>query len=69
MSMRTRKALGTIAFVLWLIIYSLIAMAFGGRFVVGSHMLVELGFYIAAVVPWMIGSMMIIKWMSKQPQQ
>jgi membrane protein DedA with SNARE-associated domain len=65
MTLRTRKAFGTIGFVLWLITYSLIAMAFGGQFVVGSHMLVELGFYIVAVVPWLLGAMAIIRWMSK----
>jgi hypothetical protein len=64
MTLRTRKALGTIAFVVWLIVYSLIAMAVGGHFVVGSHMLLELGFYIAAIVPWLLGAMAIIKWMS-----
>jgi Protein of unknown function (DUF2842) len=65
MNIRTRKALGTLAFVLWLIFYSLFAMAIGGRFVVGSHVLIELGFYILAVVPWVIGAMIIIRWMSR----
>jgi hypothetical protein len=64
MQLRTRKALGTIAFVVWLIVYSLVAMAIGGHFVVGSHMLVELGFYVLAVIPWVVGAMVIIKWMS-----
>jgi membrane protein DedA with SNARE-associated domain len=68
MSVRTRKAFGTIAFVLWLIVYSLIAMAIGGHFVVGSHMLLELLFYVVAVLPWAIGSAIIIKWMSKTEQ-
>jgi membrane protein DedA with SNARE-associated domain len=65
MILRARKAVGTVGFVLWLIIYSLVAMAVGGRFVVGSHMLLELAYFIAAVIPWLIGAMIIIRWMSK----
>ena len=65
MTLRTRKALGTIAFVLWLIIYSLVAMAVGGHYIVGSHVLAELAFYIVAVFPWLWGCMIIIKWMSR----
>lgn len=65
MTLRTRKALGTVAFILWLVVYSLIAMAVGGQFVVGSHVLAELAFYIAAVFPWLWGCMAIIRWMSR----
>ncbi len=65
MSIRTRKAIGTLAFFLWLVLYSLVAMAVGGQFVVGTHGLAELAFYIVAVFPWLFGCMVIIRWMSR----
>lgn len=65
MKMRARKAIGTIATVIWLIIYALAAMALGGQFVVGSGVAVELAFYMAAGVAWLPVAMLIITWMSR----
>lgn len=65
MKMRARKAIGTIATVMWLIIYALTAMALGGQFVVGSGVVAELAFYVAAGIAWVPVAMLIIRWMSR----
>ncbi len=65
MKMRTRKLIGTIASVIYLAIYCLIAMVVGARLVVGYGIVMELPFYIVAGLGWLPIEMMIIKWMSK----
>lgn len=65
MTQRTRKAIGTFATVLFLIVYSLVAMAVGGDIAVGRGLAVELLFYAVAGVLWLPVVMAIIRWMSK----
>lgn len=63
--MRTRKAIGTLASVLFIALYSLVIMALGGIFIVGRGFLAELPFYILAGFGWLPVVMVIIKWMSR----
>jgi hypothetical protein len=65
MKLRQRKLIGTIATVLFIIVYSLVTMAVGGIYVVGSGVLIELGFFIIAGFGWIPIAMFIIRWMSK----
>ena len=65
MNQRTRKAIGTIATVAFLIAYALVMMAVGGMLVVGRGMVFELPFYILAGLGWLPVVMLIIRWMSK----
>ena len=65
MTLRTRKAIGTIATVTFLIAYALVMMAVGGMLVVGRGMVFELPFYILAGLGWLPVVMLIIRWMSK----
>jgi Protein of unknown function (DUF2842) len=65
MKMRTRKAIGTVATVIFMILYALIIGAFGGILVLGKGILLELPFYIVAGLGWLPVVMLIIKWMSK----
>lgn len=65
MTQRSRKAIGTIATVLFIIVYALVMMAVGGIWVVGRGMAFELPFYILAGAGWMPVVMAIIRWMSK----
>ena len=65
MKLRTRKAIGTFATVVFLIVYSLIAMAVGGQWIVGRGILVELAYYIVAGLLWLPAVMVIVKWMSR----
>lgn len=65
MNIRTRKLIGTIATVTFLIVYSLIAMAVGGDLVAGRGLAYELPFYILAGVLWLPVVMALIRWMSR----
>ena len=65
MKQRTRKAIGTAATVVFLIVYSLVAMAVGGQLVVGRGLAFELPFYIVAGALWLPVVMAIILWMAK----
>jgi uncharacterized membrane protein len=65
MSIRLRKFLGVIATLVYMIVYSLIAMAIGGNYVLGKGILIELPFYILAGLLWIPVSMVIIRWMAR----
>jgi hypothetical protein len=65
MRQRTRKAIGTFATVLFLIVYSLVAMAIGGQVAVGHGLAIELPFYAMAGVLWIPVVMILIRWMAK----
>lgn len=65
MKLRTRKAIGTISTVMFIIIYALIVGAFGGLLVVGRGIVFELPFYALAGLGWLPFVMAIIRWMSK----
>ncbi|MCA3556031.1 DUF2842 domain-containing protein [Aestuariivirga sp.] len=65
MNIRTRKAIGTIATVLFIVVYSLAMMTVGGMLVVGRGMAFELPFYIVAGLGWLPVVMAIIRWMSR----
>ena len=65
MKIRTRKAIGTFATVVWLTVYSLVAMAVGGMLILGRGVALELPFYIIAGLGWVPLEMWIIKWMSR----
>ncbi len=65
MNIRTRKAIGTIGTVMFLIVYALAAMAVGGAFAVGQGPAVELVFYVVAGILWLPVAMTIIRWMAR----
>jgi hypothetical protein len=65
MRQRTRKAIGTIATVLFLIVYSLIAMGIGGNYVVGSGLILELLYFMVAGALWLPVVMALIRWMAR----
>jgi hypothetical protein len=65
MKLRTRKAIGIFSTILFMIVYALVVMALGGRYIVGYGIVVELPFYILGGLGWLPGAMVIIRWMSK----
>jgi hypothetical protein len=65
MKLRTRKFIGTLATVGFLIVYSLVAMAVGGQVAVGHGLPVELPFYIIAGSLWLPVVMAIVRWMAR----
>ena len=65
MKLRTRKAIGTFATLVWITVYALVMMAIGGILVIGRGMVLELPFYLIAGLGWLPVEMWIIKWMSR----
>ena len=65
MTQRTRKAIGTFATVLFLIVYCLVAMAIGGDFAVDRGPAVQLLYYAVAGVMWVPVVMALVRWMAK----
>jgi hypothetical protein len=65
MTLRTRKFIGILLTIVWLLSYALIAMAIGGIYVLGRGMPLELPFYVVAGLAWVPVEMIIIKWMSR----
>ena len=65
MPIRWRKLLGTLAVVVFLVAYSLLAMVLGGTLLVGQSRLVELIGFITLGLLWLPGAMAIIRWMSR----
>jgi Protein of unknown function (DUF2842) len=65
MMQRQRKFIGTLLTVGFLVVYSLIAMAIGGQYIVGRHGLIEFVYYVVAGIAWLPVVMAIIRWMSK----
>jgi hypothetical protein len=63
MTIRTRKAVGTLATVAFIIVYALAAMAVGGEIAVGRGPVIELLFFLVAGVLWLPVVMAIIRWM------
>jgi len=66
---RTRKLIGTFVFVTFLMVYSLIAMAIGARYLTTVHGIWQFLFYAVAGLAWLPGAMMIISWMAKADKQ
>ncbi|MEE4238265.1 MAG: DUF2842 domain-containing protein [Anderseniella sp.] len=60
-----RSFVGTILFVSYLVIYALIAMAVGARYMSGAHGTAQFGFYLVAGLAWVPGAMLIVSWMAK----
>lgn len=65
MTIRTRKALGLLLWLLFMAVYCLIAMAIGGQYIVGRGLLIELPFYVLAGIGWIPVVMLIVRWMSR----
>ena len=65
MKIRQRKFVGIMATITFLVIYALIAMAIGGKYVVGYGLAIELPAFILLGVGWVPVAMVLIRWMSK----
>ena len=65
MRQRQRKFVGTLACVGFLIAYCLVAMAIGGRHVVGLHPLAEAAYFVTAGLAWLPPVMLLVRWMSR----
>lgn len=66
MRMRTRKLLGTIALLVFVIFYSLAAMMVAIALQVNASKFVEILYYVVAGLAWVIPAGAIIWWMQKE---
>jgi hypothetical protein len=65
MKIRQRKFIGIFTTVIVLIIYALVAMAIGGKYVVGMGTFVELPAFIILGIGWLPIVMFLVRWMSR----
>ena len=65
MTMRGRKLAGVFAGMIYLTIYSLLAMALGGALFIDVPKVMQLAYFVIAGVLWLPGMMVIIRWMAK----
>lgn len=69
MPMRTRKLLGTIALLIFIFVYALLAMLAAVVLQVrGLNPIVELAYYAVAGLLWVPPAALIISWMAKSPK-
>ena len=65
MTQSTRKLVGTILLLIFVVIYALLALAAAVVLQVNSGKFVELAFYVVAGLLWVLPAGWLIKWMSK----
>lgn len=65
MNQRQRKLAGTVALLLFVIVYALLAMAAAIVLQVNAGKLTELAYYVIAGLAWVVPAGIIIKWMQK----
>ena len=65
MNIRQRKMIGIAATIAILVVYSLVAMALGGKFIVGHGLAIELAGFILLGIGWLPIVMAIVRWMSR----
>ncbi|MBZ8134558.1 DUF2842 domain-containing protein [Afifella sp. IM 167] len=65
MRQRTRKLLGTLIIVVWVVFYSLTAMTIAAAKLPGTSGLTQLVFFAVAGLVWVLPAMAVIWWMAQ----
>ena len=68
MSRRTRKFIGTITMISFVIFYALVVMGLAPRILIDANKLVEMSFYLIAGLAWILPLLPLIRWMEKPEQ-
>jgi len=68
MTPRTKKLIGTIGILLWLVVYALLAMSIGVRVLPHANGAVVFLYYLFAGTLWAIPVGMAFPWMMREPQ-
>jgi Protein of unknown function (DUF2842) len=68
MSRRTRKFIGMITMISFVIFYALVVMGLAPRILIGANKLVEMSFYFIAGLAWILPLLPLIRWMEKREQ-
>lgn len=65
MTLRTRKLVGTVLLLLFLVAYALIAVAAAVVLQVNASKVVELAYYLVAGLAWVVPAGLLIRWMHR----
>ena len=65
MTIRTRKFIGAVILVLFLVSYALIAMALGASQIVGGPYIAQVLYFFVAGLAWIIPAGLLIRWMQR----
>jgi hypothetical protein len=65
MNLRARKLLGTLITVVFLFVYSLLAMVLAVRLLPGTSGVVQLAYYVVAGLLWIVPVGALIVWMQR----
>jgi predicted membrane channel-forming protein YqfA (hemolysin III family) len=65
MHIRTRKLIGTVALLVLVIVWALLAMGFAQMLALSHNRLIEIAYYIVAGLGWVLPAMPLISWMSR----
>jgi len=65
MKIRQRKFLGTVALLILVVMWSLVAMAFAQAPWIASSRTIQFAYYVIAGLGWVLPAMPIISWMAR----
>jgi hypothetical protein len=66
MSLRLRKFVGTIALLILVAVWALLAMALAQAPAIREHALASVAYYVVAGLGWVLPAMPIVAWMSRK---
>jgi hypothetical protein len=69
LSLRIKKLIGTIAILIWLPVYALIAMRIGVAVLPGANAFVTFLYYAIVGTAWIIPPGLLLPWMHREPKR
>jgi hypothetical protein len=68
MSPRLRKFIGTIALLILVVVWALVAMALAQMPAIRENAIASVAYYVIAGLGWCLPAIPIVTWMSRKPQ-
>lgn len=68
MNPRTKKFIGTIIMVIFVLFYILVVAGIAPRILNNQNKAVEMAFYVIAGLAWIVPLLPLVKWMEKRPE-
>ena len=65
MSVRTRKLIGTVALLVFLALYTWVAIVIGSGRIAEAHALAQLAYFMVAGLLWVIPAGLLVRWMQR----
>lgn len=65
MSVRIRKLIGTVALLVFLVLYTWIAVVIGSGRITEAHGLAQLAYFLVAGLLWVVPAGFLIRWMQR----